>query len=352
MVADWLVLEPERSWHHVSIWEEEVTTEAIPDPDLPIIDPHHHLYPANHWVSDGGPFLLQEFAKEIAGGHNIIATVYVECSQLYRQTGPEHLRSTGEAEFAAVTARVAEAGHFGATRFCEGFVGYADLAMGDAVGEMLDALTYASDGRLRGIRCPANWDPDPQINPSSRPFAPEGLMGDAKFREGIARITAHGLVYDAWQYFPQLGELAKLAAAMPNTTFVCGHCGGLVGNRAYSGPDNFANWKTFIVELAKRPNVVMKLGGMANERTGFGFASRALQSTEAELIALWGPYFETCIEVFGADRCMFESNFPVDMIATDYRSLWTIFKKVANGASAGEKAALFAGTARRVYKLS
>jgi L-fuconolactonase len=328
-----------------------MTTEAVPDPDLPIIDPHHHLYPDNDWIEGGGPFLLQEFARDLANGHNVISTVYVECSQLYRKTGPEHLRSMGEAEFAAVTARLAETGHFGTARVCEGVVAYADLSMGDAVEEMLEALIDASDGRLRGIRCPTNWDPDPQINPSSRPFAPPRLMADPSFRAGVARLTAHDLVYDAWQYYPQLGELAELAAAMTDTMFVSGHCGGLLGKRAYSGLDNFANWKAQITELAKRPNVVMKLGGLANERTGFGFRDRATSPTEAELIATWGPYIETCIEAFGADRCMFESNFPVDMIAADYRTLWTVFKKIAAGASADEQAALFAGTARRVYRL-
>ena len=153
--------------------------------------------------------------------------------------GPSICGRAGEAEFASVNARLAETGHFGAARICEGFVGYADLTMGNAVDEMLEALIHASDGRLRGIRCPTVWDRDPLINPSSRPFAPEGLMDDPTFRAGVARVTAHDLVYDAWQYYPQLSDLARLAAAMPNTTFVCGHVGGLVGNRAYSGARQF-----------------------------------------------------------------------------------------------------------------
>lgn len=324
--------------------------EVVPEPGLPIIDPHHHLYPSNHW-GHGGAYLLSEFAADLGSGHRILSTVYVECSQLYRDTGPEHLQAAGEVEFAAVTARLSGTGHFGPTRVCEGVVGRADLAAGDQVEEVIAALMDASDGRLRGIRSPVNWDPDPQINPSVRAFAPQGLMGDSRFRAGVARLAAHGLVYEAWQYFPQLGELAELAGAVPQATIVCSHCGGLLGRRAYAVPDNFRNWKARIVELAKRHNVLMKLGGLANERTGFGFQGRKPPPTESELVTAWRPYIETCIEAFGADRCMFESNFPVDRVATDYRTLWTVFKRIAAACSTDEKSALFAGTARRVYRL-
>ena len=159
------------------------------------------------------------------------------------------------------------------------------------------------------------------------------------------------MVYDAWLFYPQLDELAALAAAVPQATIVLGHCGGLLGTRAYSGANNFSHWKARVIEVAKRPNVLMKLGGLANDRTGFGFQSRPGRPTEAELIATWSPYIITCIEAFGADRCMFESNFPVDKCAADYGTLWTVYKKIAAGASADEKTALFSGTARQTYKL-
>jgi L-fuconolactonase len=324
--------------------------EPVPNSALPIIDTHHHLYANNPWLNGGGPYLLPEFAADLRNGHNIVATVYVECSQLYRRSGSEHLRSTGEAEFAGVIARLAETGHFGPARVCEAFIGRAELDAGDTLDELIEALLQASDGRLRGIRCPATWDPDPLIS-AGRSFARQGLMSAPKFRAGVARLAAHQLVYEAWQFYPQLGELADLAAAVPGTTIVCGHCGGLVGRRAYSGDENFMNWKARVTELAKRPNVLMKLGGLANDRTGFGFQDRAARATEDELIAMWSPYILTCIDAFGPDRCMFESNFPVDMCAADYRTLWTVFKKIVGGFSADEIAALFAGTARRVYKL-
>jgi Predicted metal-dependent hydrolase of the TIM-barrel fold len=323
---------------------------TVPDAELPIIDAHHHLYPSNHWGD--GPYLLSEFQKDLEDGHNVISTIYVECSQLYRETGPEHLRGAGEAEFAAVTGRLSDTGHFGATRVCEGFVGRADLDMGSAVEEVLAALDSASDGRLRGIRSPAIWDPDPGVNPSRRAFARQAIMAEPSFREGLARLADHGLVYDAWQFYPQLGELGDLAAAVPDATIVCGHCGGLIGTGGYSGPENFANWRARVLELAKRPNVFMKLGGLANSRTGFGLEKRPVRPDADELVELWSPYIETCIEAFGADRCLFESNFPVDQVAADYRTLWTVYKRITEHCSADEKAMLYAGTARRVYRLS
>lgn len=326
--------------------------QTILDPELEIIDAHHHLYPAYHWVPDGKPFLLQEFARDLTAGHNVVSTVYVECSQLFKKTGPDHLRGNGEAEFAAVTARLAETGHFGKARMCEGFVGTADLMRPDLLDEVLDGLRDASDGRLRGIRFPTNWDPDPLINPSKRPYAPQGIMADPTFRASVRRLTERGLVYEAWAYYPQLPELADLAAELSDTTFVSNHVGGLLGNRAYAGPDNFVNWQARVRELAQQPNVMMKLGGLANDRTGFGFQSRAEDAGEDELVALWAPYIESCIEAFGAERCLFESNFPVDMCATDYVTLWNVYKRIALPCSPDERKALFAGTARRIYGLS
>jgi L-fuconolactonase len=324
--------------------------KAVPEPELPIIDPHHHLYPSNHWA-DGSPYLLREFAADVGVSHRIVSTIYVECGNLQRLTGPAHLRPVGEAAFAAVMGRLADTGKFGPTRICEAFIGHADLLSGALLEETLAALLEASEGRLRGIRSSTTWDPDPNLSPGARAFAPQGLMTQPGFRAGVAKLSSFNLVYDAWQYYPQLGELGALADAVPDARIVCGHCGGLVGRGAYSGPDNFQNWKARVIELARRPNVVMKIGGLSHERTGFGYRGRPARPTEEQLIADWAPYIQTCIEAFGAARCMFESNFPVDSVAADYATLWTVFKKVAAGCSTDEKAALFAGTARRVYRL-
>lgn len=325
---------------------------TVPDADLPIVDAHHHLYARNHWAAAHGPYLLRELAADLASGHRVESTVYVESGQLRRASGPERLRGVGEVEFAAVIGRLADTGQFGTARVCAGIVGGADLMLGAAVDEVLDALIAAGDGRLRGIRSPTVWDADPAVSPGNRAFGPPRLMAEADFRAGLARVAAHGLVYDAWQFYPQLDELAALAAAVPQATIVCGHCGGLVGTRAYADAGNFDRWRARIVELARRPNVVMKLGGLAADRTGFGFRQRATPPTADELVAAWSPYVLTCIEAFGAERCLFESNFPVDACATDYRTLWSVYKTIVAGASSAEKAALFAGVARRIYRLS
>lgn len=316
----------------------------IVQPDLPIIDSHHHL-----WMRPEGRYLLDEFAADLASGHNVLATVYVECSAMYRQSGPPALRPVGEAEFVAGMAAMSDSGHFGPTRICAAFVGAADLTLGSVVDETLDALALASGGRLRGIRGAAAWDADPSINIGGRPSAPEGLLLDSTFRAGFARLAARNLVYDAWQYHPQLSELCSLADAFPDVTIVVNHCGGLLGIGAYAGPQAFARWRAPVTEVARRPNILMKLGGLSRRRCGFGFEERRTPPTGEELAKEWRPYIETCIELFSPTRCMFESNFPPDNVAGSYRTVWNALKLTASGCSAAEKQDLFSGTARRVY---
>jgi predicted TIM-barrel fold metal-dependent hydrolase len=294
--------------------------------------------------------MLDEFVADLRNGHNVIATVYAECGVMYRETGPEAFRSVGEAEFAAVMARLSDTGHFGPTRICAGFVGNVDLALGAAVDEVIEAMLVANH-RLRGIRARLIWDADPEVSPSVKEFAPRGLMADARFREGVARLGKYGLNFEAWLFYPQLPELVDLSEAFTETTFVANHCGGLVGRGPYASSENFDNWKACVIELAKRPNVVMKLGSLAIERTGFGYETRTTRPTEDELVRDWRPYVETCIEAFGAHRCLFESNYPVDAVAGDYRTLWNVYKRIAAGCSRDEKTALFSGTARHVYRL-
>ncbi|HSV79406.1 MAG TPA: amidohydrolase family protein [Ramlibacter sp.] len=321
--------------------------EQIVEPDLPVIDSHHHLW----LLPEEGRYLVEEFAADLASGHRVLATVYAECNAMYRSQGPEAMRPVGEAEFVKGMAAMSESGLFGPTRICAGFVGAADFTLGAAVDEVLEALATASGGRLRGIRGNASWDADASINTGVRPYAPQGLMLDPRFREGVARLAARGLVYDAWQYHPQLPELCSLADAFPQLPIVVNHCGGLLGINAYDSADNFARWKALVTEVARRPNTLMKLGGLSPRRCGFGFKQRSTPATARELAALWRPYVETCIELFGPRRCMFESNFPVDHVAGSYRTLWNALKLTAANCSAAEKEQLFNGTARRVYRL-
>jgi len=321
--------------------------EQIVEPDLPVIDSHHHLW----LLPEEGRYLVEEFAADLASGHKVLATVYVECNAMYRAQGPEAMRPVGEAEFVKGMAAMSESGLFGPTRICAGFVGAADFTLGAAVDEVLEALAVASGGRLRGIRGAASWDEDLTINTGVRPYAPQGLLLDSRFRQGVARLAARGLVYDAWQYHPQLPELCSLADAFPQMTTVVNHCGGLLGINAYAGADNFAGWKALVTEVARRPNTLMKLGGLSPRRCGFGFKQRATPASAREIAELWRPYVETCIELFGPERCMFESNFPPDHVAGNYRTVWNALKLTASNCSASEKQQMFSGTARRVYRL-
>ena len=328
----------------------EQLADAAPEvvePDLPIIDSHHHL-----WIRGDSRYLLDEFAADLASGHNVLASVYVECGAMYRKSGPPALRPVGEAEFVAGMAAMSDSGLFGPTQVCATFVGAADLTLGSAVDEVLDALALASGGRLRGIRGAAAWDADPSINPGGRPNAPQGLLLDGRFRAGFARVAARNLVYDAWQYHPQLPDVCSLADAFPHVPIVVDHCGGLLGIGAYAGPDNFVRWKALVTDVARRPNTLMKLGGLSRQRCGFDFEARPTRPSAEELAKTWRPYIETCIELFGPTRCMFESNFPPDHVAGSYRTVWNALKLTASRCSAAEKNDLFTGTARRVYGIT
>lgn len=319
--------------------------EDVIEPSLPIIDPHHHL-----WVHTGQRYLLDEFVADLQTGHNIIATVYSECNAMYRRNGPEASRSVGEAEFVAGVAAMSDSGYFGPTRICAGFVGAANFLLGAEVDRILEELAVASGGRLRGIRGAAAWDADPAINTGTRPFAPRGLLLDPRFQAGVERLMKYELVYDGWQLHPQLPELCQLADAMPELPVVVNHCGGLIAFGSYATPDTFGIWRQNIAEVARRPNTFMKLGGLAKRFAG-PVSNNEGSPTAQELSNLWRPYMESCIELFGASRCMFESNFPPDNTAASYRTIWNAFKLMVASYSAAEKNQLFHGTAARVYRI-
>ena len=332
-------------------WLAKREAEAVIDPDLPIIDTHHHL-----WDRPENRYLLPEFLADTEtisnAGHNVVATVYMECGSMYRAEGPDEMRSVGEVEFAAGIAATSESGGYGLARVAAGIVGFADLRLGDGVGEVLAALAAAGGGRFRGVRHAAGWDDDPAIGNGHHAAGP-GLYGEADFRAGLACLTAHGLSLDAWLYHPQLDDLVALARACPDANIIMNHTGGMLGYGVYKGRDDegFAVLKAGLTELATCPNVTMKVGGMMMRRASFDYFNQPAPPTSQELAELWRPNIETCIELFGPDRCMFESNFPVDKMGIGYRALWNAFKHIPAGASASERADLFAGTARRAYRL-
>ena len=329
-------------------WLAKQPPEPILEPELPIIDTHHHL-----WDRSDHRYLLDELLADLGTGHTVVATVFVECHAMYRHHGPDAMRSLGETEFVAGIGAMSDSGLYGATRVAAGIVGFADLTLGDRVEPVLEAHVRASGGRFRGVRHSAAWDADAIIGNSRTATGPH-LMARADFRAGLARLTALGLSLDAWQFHPQLPDIIDLARAYPNANIIVGHCGGPLGYGAYAGKKDevFSGWKTNITELARCENVVMKLGGMMMRLAAYDYGTRPTPPSSTELADYWRPYLETCIEKFGPRRCMFESNFPVEKMGIGWAALWNAFKRVAAGASADEKRAMFSDTARRVYRLS
>ena len=328
-------------------WLANAPPETVLDPDLPIIDTHHHL-----WDRPDHRYLLHEFLADLGSGHNVVATVFLECHAMYRAAGPEAMRPVGQTEFVAGVAAMSDSGNYGATRVAAGIVGFADLTLGDRVEPVLEANIHAGGGRFRGVRHSAAWDADPVIGNSGTASGLH-LMRQPGFRAGFARLVALGLSFDAWVFHPQLGDVIELARAFPAATIITGHCGGPLGYGAYADKRDevFAAWKPQILELAKCPNVSMKLGGMMMRLAAYDYNAQPAPPSSDELAKLWRPYIETCIDAFGAQRCMFESNFPVDKMGIGWLALWNAFKRIAAGASAAEKQALFHGTARRVYRI-
>jgi predicted TIM-barrel fold metal-dependent hydrolase len=322
-------------------------TEAILEPELPIVDPHHHL-----WERRGWRYMLDDLLADTNSGHNIVATVFVQCRSMHRAGGPEEMKPVGETEFVNGVAAMSASGGYGKTKVCAGIVGHADLRLGARVQAVLEAHIRAGGGRFRGIRHITAWDADPTLmNPAYAP--PPGLLADATFREGFARLAPLNLTFDAWLYHPQIDDLTALAQAFPDTRICLNHVGGPLGIGVYGGKRDevFSRWSASIRALAKCPNVVVKLGGMAMRINGFDFHEKADPPSSEALAAAWKPYVETCIEAFGASRGMFESNFPVDKGSYAYAPFWNACKILARGASAAEKANLFSGTAARFYRL-
>jgi predicted TIM-barrel fold metal-dependent hydrolase len=328
-----------------------LSVEEPLEPDLPICDPHHHLWD-QRTDRVASRYLLDEILADVGAGHRIVSTVFIECGAMYRRHGPEALRVVGETEFVNGIAAMSASGGYGPTRIAAGIVGTADLRLGDAVAPVLDAQIAAGGGRFRGIRQAAAWDPDPAA-PRHRTNPGPGLLARADFRAGFAHLAPRGLTFEAWCYHPQIPEVTALARAFPDTTIILNHLGGPLGVGAYGGRarEIHDEWRRSVTELAGCPNVVAKLGGINMELNGFGWHQRPGPPSSGELADATRAYHDFAIERFGPDRCMFESNFPVDMVTCSYTILWNSFKRLASTFSASEKRALFHDTAARVYRL-
>ncbi|WP_321969010.1 amidohydrolase family protein [Paraburkholderia tropica] len=322
--------------------------EPVLEPDLAIVDAHHHL-----WDRHGGRYLAHEFLEDIGSGHRIDATVFVQCRSMLRASGPAEMAPVGEVEFVNGVAAMAASGAYGKTLLCDAIVAGADLSRGTAVLSVIEAMVAASGGRLRGVRNPVAWHEDKAVQ-SSPVTPPRGLMADAGFRDGVQTLKRYGLSLDVWAYHTQLGEVYELAKSCPDTFVIVDHFGGPVGVGPYAGrqPEVLGHWRYAMAKLAELPNIYVKLGGAGMPVFGFTFAGDPVPPASEQLSVAWRPYFETCVELFGPSRCMVESNFPVDKGMFSYRSLWNAFKRLSASYSASERAALFSGTARRVYRMT
>jgi L-fuconolactonase len=330
--------------HVNATWLSRVREDGL-EPDLPIVDAHHHL-----WERESGRYLLDDLRADLGAGHNVVATVFIQCGYAYRGDGPAELRPVGETE--RVAAIAARATSVGAPGICAGIVGYCDFRLGDRVDAVLEAHVAAGAGRFRGIRQSAGWDGAIVSTTSAVP--PRGLLLDPAFRGGLVRLGKFGLSYECSLYHPQLPELTDLARAFPDLPILANHCGGpiRIGPYADHPEQAFQTWSTGLSELAACPNVMLKLGGQAMTIRGFNWHEAPVPPSSQELAAAWQPTMETCIETFGASRCMFESNFPVDKGMCSYPVVWNAFKRLAAGCSPSEKADLFHGTAARFYRLT
>jgi L-fuconolactonase len=321
--------------------------EAPLDAALPIIDAHHHL-----WDHPGSRYIADDFINDTQSGHNVVQSVFVECTSMYRKDGPVEMRPVGETDYVRSLADASDKQPDRATKVAAGIVGFADLSIGGAVEPVLAAHLSAGGGHFRGIRHACGWDASSDIR-NSHTDPPQGLLSSKLFREGFARLDQFGLSFDAWLYHTQIHELTELASAFPDTPIILDHVGGPLGIGPYAGRREsvFEQWQRDIAELARCHNVCVKLGGLAMKICGFGWHTRDKPPTSEQLASASAPYYHYCIEQFGVERCMFESNFPVDKLSCSYGILWNSFKRVAAGCSAAERAALFHDTAARIYRL-
>ena len=343
-------------------------TEPILEPDLPIVDPHHHLWdrppsvmrlmpPLEHGFMDIlrtiPRYLLDEYLADAQGGHNVRASVFIECRAMYRADAPDGFKVIGETEFVNGIAAMSASGFYGDARVAAGIVGHADLRAGKAVAAVLQAHIAAGNGRFRGIRHSAAYDEDPAVLGPLATRNPPGLYRDPAFRTGFGMLQELGLSFDAWLLEPQLPDLIDLARAFPETNIVVDHVGTPLGIGRYAGTRDarFTTWKTNMQTLAACANVYVKLGGLPMPFCGWRERMAGPDERSETLAAWWKPYIETSIDAFGVERSMFESNFPVDRFGATYTALWNAFKRIAGGCSADEKTALFSGTAARFYRL-
>lgn len=329
-----------------------LTPEPTLEPEIPICDPHHHFWDFRTQRIPYQRYLLQELLADINSGHNVRSTVFIEARAMYRSHGPEEMKPVGEVEFAQGLAAASASDLYGPTMAATAIVGHANLNLGERVEPVLEATLAACPNRLRGIRHSVTWDPHPEIMVTSS-YKAEGQLASDSYRAGALVVAGMGLSLESWLYFPQMPELAELAKAIPDLTIILNHVGGLLRVGPYANRDDevIATWRKGIAAVAECPNVKMKLGGLGMPNTGFDWHTRTKPIGSEELAEAMAPIMTYCIEQFGPERCMFESNFPVDKVSFSYNVLFNAFKRLSRDYSPDERAAMFHDTAVSVYRI-
>ena len=334
-----------------------LVVEPVLDAERPIIDTHHHFWEPDE--SPNGPYRLAELWADTGSGHYVERTVFLECHAQYRTEGPEHLRAVGETEYVARLATESRAaahqvGDGTAPAVVSAIIGNADMRLGDSAAllETLDAHEVAGKGLFRGIRHAVAHDPHPEGGAAAAGEDPRLLLDDS-FQAGGRLLGRRGLLYESWQFHTQLGDVLALAQAAPETTIIVDHLGGVLQRGWFRDRQDevWTNWSRDTAALARLPNVHMKLGGLVQPSVGFDRRTAPRPLTSDELVAAHERFYQHAIDCFGATRCMFESNFPVDKASIGYRSLWNAFKKMTATLSPDDLHALFYGTAERVYRI-
>jgi len=326
-----------------------LTQEPTLEPELPICDPHHHFWDHRPGSVPYQRYLLHELNDDIYSGHNIRSTVFLEARSMYRADGPDELRPVGEVEFVQGLAAASASGVYGPSRAAAAIMGHADLKLGANVAPILDALQAASPNRFRGIRHNVTWNTDPSWDNRET----QGILANSQFREGARVLARMGLSLDMMQAFPQMPEIADFAKAVPDLTIILNHIGGLSRTGIYANKDDevIPVWEEGIAAVAACPNVVVKLGGLGMPRIGFGWHGREVPIGSEELAEAMSPWLTYCIEQFGPNRCMFESNFPPDKVSFSYNVMYNAFKIMSGSYSSTERAAMLHDTAVRVYRI-
>lgn len=326
--------------------------EAVVEPDLPLVDTHHHL-----WKDERGDYEIGALAAD-AHGNNLVATVYVECGTGYEASVDysvsdatlvdDFLRPTAETDYVRMAGEAAAADPIGG---CRGIVGFANLLLGKRAAAVLEAQIDAGGGRFRGIRQASGWDA--AVGAAAYRNPPPGLLLDDRFLEGFSTLKPLGLTYDAWVFFTQIPDVTALADLYPDTTVILNHFGGLIGIGPYAPrqAEVFKLWRTYVRTLARRPNAILKMGGLGMIASGSLSHLDEYPPTSEELAVRWRPFIETAVEAFGPDRCMIGTNFPVDRQTSSYTSLWNTYKLCTRQYNAQERGDILAGTAKRIYRL-